>query len=349
MTLENWQQIMFNCFRSQANKFISVLYLFSWIFVGNYILLNLFLAILLDGFGNLEDEQIIDEIEDDSENFEKIKQQNIENMQKKVELMNKKNNLNNNYPMTKYDNSNKIFPIDSPKIFERSSSLIITNKSTMKITSLSQMNQFHNEDNLTNISVDLDEFNNSGFFTVTEKVFKYFEDNECQDSFFYFSTENYFRRKCYRIVKYPKFDTFILIMIIISSIKLALDTYITNPKSLISTVSNKFDLFFTIVFTIEALMKACALGFVLDKGSYLRENWSQLDFLIVCFSLIDVAFENADLTFIKILRLIRILRPLRFISHNENMKIVVIALMQSVGAIFNVVIVILMIWFNNIY
>jgi hypothetical protein len=40
----------------------------------------------------------------------------------------------------------------------------------------------------------------------------------------------------------------------------------------------------------------------------------------------------------------RILRPLRFISHNKNLKIVVNALLGSISGIVNVFIVILMIW-----
>jgi hypothetical protein len=57
-----------------------------------------------------------------------------------------------------------------------------------------------------------------------------------------------------------------------------------------------------------------------------------------------MAFSNIELTFIKILRLLRTLRPLRFISHNQNMKIVVNALLGSVSALLNVVIVIMMVW-----
>jgi len=34
------------------------------------------------------------------------------------------------------------------------------------------------------------------------------------------------------------------------------------------------DYFFTIFFTIEAMTKAISLGFVLEKGSYLRDSWS---------------------------------------------------------------------------
>ena len=53
---------------------------------------------------------------------------------------------------------------------------------------------------------------------------------------------------------------------------------------------------------------------------------------------------EVDIPVIKILRLLRTLRPLRFISHNLSMKIVVIALLESVGAIVNTIIVILLVW-----
>jgi hypothetical protein len=43
-----------------VGKFIPTIYYISWIFIGNYILLNLFLAILLDGFLSEDDEEIGD-------------------------------------------------------------------------------------------------------------------------------------------------------------------------------------------------------------------------------------------------------------------------------------------------
>jgi hypothetical protein len=74
MTLENWNDILMSCLRTDVNVALSMLYcinfyiltfdifmtkkkknitkVVSWIFMGNYVLLNLFLAILLDNFGN---------------------------------------------------------------------------------------------------------------------------------------------------------------------------------------------------------------------------------------------------------------------------------------------------------
>ena len=45
------------------SPFVTVIYYVSWIFVGNFILLNLFLAILLDGFVAEDDEEIGDQEE----------------------------------------------------------------------------------------------------------------------------------------------------------------------------------------------------------------------------------------------------------------------------------------------
>ncbi|MFN9910860.1 MAG: ion transporter [bacterium] len=46
----------------------------------------------------------------------------------------------------------------------------------------------------------------------------------------------------------------------------------------------------------------------------------------------------------KIIRLLRILRPLKFISSNPNMKLMVNCLLKSIGGIFNVSLVIIIIW-----
>jgi hypothetical protein len=61
VTTENWNTLLFSCMTSESvGKFIPTIYYISWIFIGNYILLNLFLAILLDGFLSEDDEEIGD-------------------------------------------------------------------------------------------------------------------------------------------------------------------------------------------------------------------------------------------------------------------------------------------------
>lgn len=57
LTMENWQSVLFDSFKS-GEKFGNSIYCIVWIFLGNFILLNLFLAILLDSFLEQDDEEL---------------------------------------------------------------------------------------------------------------------------------------------------------------------------------------------------------------------------------------------------------------------------------------------------
>jgi len=41
------------------------------------------------------------------------------------------------------------------------------------------------------------------------------------------------------------------------------------------------EVYFLAIFCVEALFKVVALGFVLHKGSYLRNVWNIMDFVVV--------------------------------------------------------------------
>ena len=58
--MENWQTVLYASMRaargSMLAKTVTAIYYISWIFIGNFILLNLFLAILIDGFAEADAE-----------------------------------------------------------------------------------------------------------------------------------------------------------------------------------------------------------------------------------------------------------------------------------------------------
>ena len=66
--MENWQQVLYSSMRAANNdpiiKTVAAIYYISWIFIGNFILLNLFLAILIDGFTE-EDADADDDVSDE--------------------------------------------------------------------------------------------------------------------------------------------------------------------------------------------------------------------------------------------------------------------------------------------
>lgn len=68
-------------------------------------------------------------------------------------------------------------------------------------------------------------------------------------------------------------------------------------------------------------------------------------FIIVLNSVInDVILPGYDRNMMKVTKILRILRPLRFISHNKNLKIIVNSLVGSFAGILNVIIVIFLVF-----
>jgi hypothetical protein len=65
LTMENWQTVMYVTLRNQESVLVDILIpiviFVIWIFLGNFILLNLFLAILLDAFLEEDDDEGLDE------------------------------------------------------------------------------------------------------------------------------------------------------------------------------------------------------------------------------------------------------------------------------------------------
>ena len=160
----------------------------------------------------------------------------------------------------------------------------------------------------------------------------------CEQAFFIFSKDSCFRTFCYKLIKHKYWETIVLVLICLSSLKLAFDTWERKKDSPVDVWAGYADLFFNYAFICEMSIKLIALGLCMDEGSYLRDEWNQMDFFIVTSSIFDMALSNVEIDAIKILRMLRALRPLRFITHNLAMKLIVKALIESMGGIFNVLV-----------
>jgi len=103
-----------------------------------------------------------------------------------------------------------------------------------------------------------------------------FRGIECYKSCYLFSKQSYFRQFCYKTVHHGKFETFIMILIVLSSFKLVFDTYTDSlaKDNPILMYSSRMDMAFQICFTIEMLLKIISFGFMMDDNSYLQESWS---------------------------------------------------------------------------
>jgi hypothetical protein len=100
------------------------------------------------------------------------------------------------------------------------------------------------------------------------------------------------------------------------------------------------DIILSIIFLFELLIKVVVYGFAFNgPDSYMRSSWNVMDFIIVFFSMVSIAFADIDLGPIKILRMLRVLRPLRMISRNPGMKIAIQSLINAIPDIGNVMVV----------
>merc|ERR1719409_1725510 len=82
------------------------------------------------------------------------------------------------------------------------------------------------------------------------------------------------------------FSNFIMVMIVVSSITLAIDGPTLDPCSTTKEVLNILDVLFTIIFAVECAMKIIVFGFTHTPEAYLKDVWNQLDFFIVVTSIL---------------------------------------------------------------
>jgi hypothetical protein len=85
-------------------------------------------------------------------------------------------------------------------------------------------------------------------------------------------------------------------------------------------VLNIFDKIFTIIFTIELIIKWFGYGI----KTYFNNGWNRLDFLIVLVSVLGTIldlFDVVDIPAFKAMRTLRALRPLRVLPRFKGIPV----------------------------
>eukprot|EP00968_Pinguiococcus_pyrenoidosus_P016025 scaffold1505_cov256-Pinguiococcus_pyrenoidosus.AAC.25 len=142
---------------------------------------------------------------------------------------------------------------------------------------------------------------------------------------------SWLRRACLRVIDHPRFESGVMVLIVLSSVALALDDPLKDTASPQQRAVYAADLAFTALFTLELVLKVLALG----VRGYLGDVWNGLDAFVVLISLVNVSYSGAGP--VKGLRALRALRPLRMISRFEELKLIVDALVLSVPGMLNIV------------
>jgi hypothetical protein len=151
---------------------------------------------------------------------------------------------------------------------------------------------------------------------------------------------------CKNISNSKWFDNFILITISISSVTLVFENPLNDPEGVTFAILQTLEYISSAIFLLEVLIKVVAMGFYFNgPDSYARKGANVLDFLIVFMSIISLFPQGYNLSHLKIIRMIRLLRPLRVISKNEGLRISVKALVVSVPGISSLMVIFFFVMF----
>uniref|UniRef100_A0A8C7KRX4 Voltage-dependent N-type calcium channel subunit alpha n=1 Tax=Oncorhynchus kisutch TaxID=8019 RepID=A0A8C7KRX4_ONCKI len=155
------------------------------------------------------------------------------------------------------------------------------------------------------------------------------------------------RRLCHYVVNLRYFEMCILSVITMSSIALAAEDPVqaNAPRN---NVLKYLDYVFTGVFTFEMVIKMIDLGLLLHPGSYFRDLWNILDFIVVSGALVAFACSGTkgkDINTIKSLRVLRVLRPLKTIKRLPKLKAVFDCVVNSLKNVLNILIVYMLFMF----
>ena len=324
LTGENWNEVMYDGMR-HTNSWTCV-YFIVLVVLGNYIILNLFLAILLDNFGGVGED-------DDGEGEQSVR--------------GKKGSRPSSRAKSLKDGGAGA-PSAIPSIKDEKGN---------KLKSYNSMAAWKTEDFVSKKS-NLEKLKEQG---VDPKHILYGKHVPAlkHSSLYIFGPHNPLRLAIAKVIYHKYFEYFIIGVILISSIILAVDgpayskdapVYdkdLPNLQDKLKTVMDIMDTVFLFFFVFEAMLKVIVRGFIAHEGAYLRSAWNVLDFIIVIVGLIAFGIEysdgsSRDLMAVRALRTFRALRPLRMASRAQGMKVVVNALFSAVPGITNVAFVCLL-------
>ncbi|XP_067662127.1 voltage-dependent calcium channel type A subunit alpha-1-like isoform X5 [Haliotis asinina] len=162
-------------------------------------------------------------------------------------------------------------------------------------------------------------------------------------SLFIFSEENFIRKYAKIIIEWGPFEYMVLLTIIANCIVLGLEEHLPeNDKTPLAVQLDDTEIYFLGIFCVEALLKIVALGFVLHKGSYLRNIWNIMDFIVVVTGLLTYFSSMGSTTFnLRTLRAVRVLRPLKLVSGIPSLQVVLKSIIRAMAPLLQVCLLVL--------
>ncbi|CAB4057700.1 CACNA1B [Lepeophtheirus salmonis] len=166
-------------------------------------------------------------------------------------------------------------------------------------------------------------------------------------SCFFLSGKNPIRRAVIWFVRWIVFEWIIIFTIIANCIVMALDQHLPHKdKSKLSVQLEELEPVFMGIFTMEMCFKIVADGFILHHGSYLRNPWNIMDFIVVISGFLPYLIPKSDKKEntgpdLSTLRTFRVLRPLKLVSGVPSLQVVMSAIGKAIGPLVNIALLLL--------
>ncbi|XP_044762298.1 voltage-dependent calcium channel type A subunit alpha-1 isoform X12 [Coccinella septempunctata] len=155
-------------------------------------------------------------------------------------------------------------------------------------------------------------------------------------SLFLLSDQNIIRRYTRFIIEWPPFEYAVLSTIIANCVVLALEEHLPrSDKTNLAQRLEAVEVYFLGIFCVEASLKILALGFVLHRGSYLRNIWNIMDFFVVITGFLSM-LPQEDIMDLRTLRAIRVLRPLKLVSGIPSLQVVLKSIIKAMAPLLQI-------------
>ncbi|XP_076846105.1 LOW QUALITY PROTEIN: voltage-dependent T-type calcium channel subunit alpha-1H [Brachyhypopomus gauderio] len=142
-------------------------------------------------------------------------------------------------------------------------------------------------------------------------------------------------------------DLFITIIIAINVLTMSVEHY--NQPKYLEEALKYFNYVFTLVFVVEAVLKLVAFGL----RRFFKDRWNQLDLAIVLLSVMGITLEEIDLnaslpinpTIIRIMRVLRIARVLKLLKMAKGMRSLLDTVVQALPQVGNLGLLFMLLFF----
>ncbi|XP_041481260.1 voltage-dependent calcium channel type A subunit alpha-1-like isoform X7 [Lytechinus variegatus] len=155
------------------------------------------------------------------------------------------------------------------------------------------------------------------------------------------ANKNSFRFKVWKLVVSSAFEYFIMALITFNTFTLMMKY--NDQGQIYTDVLKYLNIAFTVLFTIEAILKLIAFGI----RNYFKEGWNTFDFITVVGSVADVIISEVGEGFINlsVLRLFRAARLIKLLRQGSSIRILLWTFIQSFKALPWVCLLIWMLFF----